>query len=512
MIATKMQQKKKIAGETKVSKKDPTVKKKAKRGSFKSGRGREMFVVGIGASAGGLHSYERFFKSMPADSGIAFVLVSHLDPAHSSMIPELLQKVTDMKVTQARENMKVEPNRIYVIPPNKNLDIMKDVLYLETQSISPGPRSPINHFFKSLAEDKGEKAVGIVLSGMGSDGSAGIKAIKAVLGMVMVEEPSDAEYSAMPENAIRTGMADFVLPPEAMPEYLLRYVRKAKTGFSVTKVVKGEEAPQILNKVFLLLRSVTGHDFSSYKLTTILRRIELLIGVTSFFRDPGAFESLADEILPEYLKEKPDDYAMRLWVPGCSSGEEAYSLAILLRELMEKEGRFFTTQIFATDIDGDAIGTARKGFFPANIAPEVGAERLKRFFSKENEGYRVDKGIREMLVFAEQDVLRDPPFTRLDLISCRNLLIYMNVELQKKLFPLFHYALKEKGILFLGPSETIGSFMHLYASASKKWKIYTRRPGSRLAPQIDFPIPDPHMERRFFGIRPFRKPALPQEV
>jgi two-component system CheB/CheR fusion protein len=199
-------------------------------------------------------------------------------------------------------------------------------------------------------------------------------------------------------------------------------------------------------------------------------------------------------------------------VPGCSSGEEAYSLAILLRELMEKEGRFFTTQIFATDIDGDAIGTARKGFYPSSIAPDVGAERLKRFFSKENEGYRVDKGIREMLVFAEQDVMRDPPFTRLDLISCRNLLIYMNVELQKKLFPLFHFALREKGILFLGPSETIGSFMHLYASASKKWKIYTRRPGSRLTPQIDFPIPDPHMEGRLFGIRPFSKPALPQEV
>ena len=475
-------------------------------------------IVGIGASAGGLEALEAFFKNMPSDAGIGFVLVVHLDPKHVSILPEILQKHTQMPVRQIKDGMRVEPNHVYVIPPNRDLTILNGSLQLLELTQPRGVNLPIDSFLRSLAQDQGQNAICVILSGTGSDGTMGVKAVKGEMGMVMVQDEGSAKYDGMPRSAIATGLADFVLSPAKMPEQLVQYVTHA-TQTDVGKIV--DEAGPLSNslqKIFAILRSQTGHDFSLYKKNTICRRIErrmninqiddisdyvrylqksnheanilfkeLLIGVTSFFRERDAFEVLRD-VLMKLLPGKPENYTVRVWVPGCATGEEAYSVAILLHECMEELQRSFHVQIFGTDIDEDAIDVARAGLYPESIMADVNAERMHRHFTKEGEGqYRVKKAIREMLVFALQNVIKDPPFTKLDLICCRNLLIYLGPELQRKLLPIFHYSLKPDGILFLGSSETIGPLTDLFSTSHKKWKIYRRKPVDATArPQLAF--------------------------
>jgi two-component system CheB/CheR fusion protein len=462
-------------------------------------------IVGIGASAGGLEAFEQFFRSVPADSGMAFVLVSHLDPDHDSMLTEIMQRTTRMPVTEARDQMRVEPNRVYTLPPNREMAIFHGVLQLNEPEMPRGQRMPIDAFLRSLAEDQGERSVGIILSGTGTDGTLGLRAIRGAGGITLVQEPTTAKYDGMPASAIQAGYADHVLAVEKMPQQLLDSTRRSNTR-------RTETAPQPaqvsgMNRILMLLRAGTGHDFSLYKKSTIGRRIErrmaqhnisdtelyarylkehpaelqilfkeLLINVTSFFRDAEAFLVLKQDILPKLLAGKPEDYVFRVWVAGCATGEEAYSIAILLRELMEESGREFRTQIYSTDLDDDAIAVARAATYPPNIAQDVTPERLRRFFIKDEAGYRVKKEIREMVVFATQSVIKDPPFTKLDLLCCRNLMIYLEPEMQNRIIPAFHYALRPGGVLFLSPSESIGNHVELFSPLNRKWKFYQTIP------------------------------------
>ena len=482
----------------------PSPKKKI---SVKSPEERPFYIVGMGGSAGGLEAFGQFFTSMPIDSGMAFVLVSHLDPTQKGMMPELLQRFTRMQVFQAKDGMKVCPNCVYIIPPNKDMSILHGHLQLLETSAPRGLRLPIDFFFRRLAEDQEERAVGVILSGMGTDGTLGIKAIKERLGMVMAEDPSAAKFDGMPRSAIDTGLVDYIAQANEMPVKLLDYANHSSTLLTKQPAVD-EKQTNALQKITMLLRSQTGNDFSFYKKNTLVRRIErrmsvhkiavidvyvrylrenpqevellfkeLLIGVTNFFRDPAAFETLKENAVPRMLKSRAKCNVLRAWIPGCSTGEEAYSIAIILQECLEKERQqgVFKIQIFATDIDKDAIDKARQGVYALNIAADVSPERLQRFFIKEENGYRLKKEIREMVVFAPQNLIMDPPFTKLDLISCRNVLIYMTAELQKKLLPLLHYALNPGGLLFLGASETIGSLTDLFSAADNKWRIYARK-------------------------------------
>ena len=469
-------------------------------------------IVGIGASAGGLDAFQEFFKAMPADSGMAFVLVAHLDPTHVSILPELLQKRTEMPVHQITDGVKIRPNSVYVIPPNKALSILNGTLQLMELAQPRGANLPIDSFFRSLAQDQGANAACIVLSGTGTDGTLGVKAIKGDLGMVMVQDEESAKYDGMPRSAIATGLADYVLPPDQMPEQLIKYMMHASRKPTSRIVPVQGQIPNVLQKVFVILRARTSHDFSLYKKNTICRRIErrmnvhqiddindyvrylqesdreaeilfkeLLIGVTGFFRDPEAFDVLKTKALSKLLADKVPDSTVRVWVPGCSSGEEAYSIAILLHECREKLTEHFNIQIFGIDIDEEAIQIARAGVYPASILADLGPDRLKRHFIKQDDGqYRVRKVIREMLVFAPQNIIKDPPFTKLDILSCRNLLIYLGPELQKKLLPNFHYSLVPGGILMLGSSETIGHDTDLFATISTKWKVFRRKPTSSI--------------------------------
>jgi two-component system CheB/CheR fusion protein len=458
-------------------------------------------IVGIGASAGGLEAFIDFFAAMPPDSGLAFVLVQHLDPTRESLLPEILQRHTAMPVAQVRNGMNVEPNCVYVIPPHQDLALLHGSLHLIEPIIADGVRLSIDFFFHSLAQDQAERAIGIVLSGTGTDGTLGLKAIKEVGGMVMVQDGLSAKYDGMPSSAVATGLADFVMPPGEMPEQLLAYIQPG------TKKVDWvlPEFAEMLQKVFIILRRNTGHDFSLYKSNTISRRIErrmvinqidrlpdyirylqqsadeveilfreLLIGVTSFFRDPEAFEVLEQDIIPRLFQDRAPDRPIRAWVCGCSTGEEAYSIAILLREQMDSLKQDFETQIFATDIDHQAVEQGRLGLYPSNIAAHVSPERLQRYFVKEDDGYRVSPLIRNMVVFATQSLIKDPPFSKQDLISCRNMLIYLGTDLQQRILPLFHYALNPGGFLFLGSSETLGNSSHFFNPINRKWKLFQR--------------------------------------
>ena len=463
-------------------------------------------IVGIGASAGGLEAFEQFLRNMPADSGMAFVLVQHLDPTHKDIMAELLQRVTKMKVFQVKDATKVEPDCVYVIPPNKDMSILHGVLHLLEPSARRGLRLPIDFFFRHLAEDQKERSIGIILSGMGSDGSLGLKAIKEKMGMTMVQDPASAKFGGMPGSAVDMGLADYIGRAEDLPAKLFAYVKH--TAASKARLATEEKTSGALEKVCILLRAHTGNDFFLYKKNMLSRRLErrmsihqidkialyvrflqenpheldllfkeLLIGVTNFFRDADAFEALKAKAIPMLLKNRMLDNTVRIWVPGCSTGEEAYSMAIVLREMLDevKSKSGHKVQIFATDLDKDAIDKARHGIYPGSISADVSPERLKRFFVKEDGTYRVGKEIREMVIFAAQNVTADPPFTKLDLVSCRNLLIYLTPELQKKLLFLFHYCLKPQGILFLGPSETVGSLIDLFTTLDVKWKLYVRR-------------------------------------
>jgi two-component system, chemotaxis family, CheB/CheR fusion protein len=464
-------------------------------------------IAGIGASAGGLEALEQFLSHVPEGSGMAFVIVQHLDPTHKGIMPELLQRATGMEVFQVSDRMRVKPNRVYVIPPNKDMSILHGTLHLFEPTAPRGLRLPIDFFLRSLAEDRKERSIGVILSGMGSDGTMGLRAIKEKAGVALVQEPASARFDSMPRSAIDAGLADIVAPAEALPGKVIDYLRHARVIAKAERPLE-EKDQSALEKVLILLRARTGHDFSLYKKTTVYRRIErrmgihqidrialyvrylrenpqevellfkeLLIGVTSFFRDPAAWEQLQAEVIPECLSARPAGGVLRAWSAGCSTGEEAYSLAIAFKEALEqvKPEENFTLQIFATDLDRDAIDKARQGVYPANIAADVSPERLHRFFTKEGNGYRVGKEIREMVTFATQNVIMDPPFTRLDILICRNLLIYLTPELQKKLLPLFHYSLNPGGILFLGSAETISTFTDLFAPLNIKSRLFRRR-------------------------------------
>ncbi|MEI7636635.1 MAG: chemotaxis protein CheB [Syntrophus sp. (in: bacteria)] len=476
-------------------------------------------IVGIGASAGGLAAFEAFFSGMPADTdpGMAFVLVQHLAPDHKSILTDLIRRYTRMQVSEVQDGMAVQPNCAYIIPPNRDMAFLNGTLQLLEPSAPRGQRLPIDFFFRSLAQDQHERAICIVLSGTGSDGTLGIRAIKGEGGMVMAQNPASTEYDGMPRSAIATGLVDYELPPAEMPAQLIAYVAHAfgkPPRPATSPAPKGENA---MKKIFILLRAQTSHDFSQYKPSTIHRRIErrmavhqietmdgyvkylqqaptevealfrdLLIGVTNFFRDPEAFKAIEEQVIPKIFAGKSTDAVIRVWAPGCSTGEEAYSLAILLAERQEAMKQSFKVQVFATDIDSQAIATARVGLYPASIAADISPERLARFFAPVPDGsaFRIHKGIRDMLVFSEQNIIKDPPFSKLDLISCRNLLIYLGGDLQKKLVPLFHYALNPGGFLFLGTSETVGGFDDLFAALDRKLKLYQRKEdyqGARVA-------------------------------
>ncbi|MDD5319841.1 MAG: chemotaxis protein CheB [Methylococcales bacterium] len=463
-------------------------------------------VVGIGASAGGLEALQIFFSNLSPHTGFAFIVVTHQQPGHISLLPDLLKNFTDMPVLTAQDGMCLKRNHVFVCPPGKNLALLNRRLHLMDSPKHNSANLPIDYFLRSLAEDIQEMGVGIILSGTGTDGALGLKAIKGVSGMTMVQEPKTAKFDGMPSSAIAMGDVDFVLPAEKMGLQLIQYSKGPYFQSIHTDQPEALVASEPIQKIFILLRNRTGHDLSSYKPTTIKRRIarrmnihqiknpnnyvqflqenpieldklfkELLINVTNFFRDADAFEALSKLALPKLFEGKPDNRELRVWVPGCSSGEEPYSIAILLKEYMEKIGKVHRFQIFATDLDESAINRAREGAFPSGIAADVSPRRLERFFKLEDSQYLISKEIREMVIFATQNLIQDPPFTHVDLISCRNLLIYLNAELQKEILPRFHYALNPGGILFLGTSESIGNFDDLFSTMDKKWKIYQRK-------------------------------------
>jgi chemotaxis methyl-accepting protein methylase len=476
-------------------------------------------IVGIGASAGGLEALEQFLRHVPENSGVAFVIVQHLDPTHKGILPELLQRITRMEVFQVKDRIRVKPNCVYVIPPNKDMSILHGVLHLFEPTAPRGLRLPIDFFLRSLAEDRQERSIGVILSGMGSDGTMGLRAIKEKSGLVLVQEPASAKFDSMSKSAIAAGLADLIAPAEDLPGKIIDYLRHTPI-ITKTEIPLEEKDHSALAKVLILLRAKTGHDFSMYKKNTLYRRIErrmsihqidriasyvhylqensqeveilfkeLLIGVTSFFRDEAAWEQLREEAIPALLAGRPQGGKLRAWSAGCSTGEEAYSLAIAFKEALAqvKPMENFTLHIFATDLDRETIDKARQGVYPANITADVSPERLKRFFIKEASGYRVGKEIREMVTFATQNVIMDPPFTKLDILICRNLLIYLTPELQKKLLPLFHYSLNPGGILFLGSAETINTFTDFFASLHIKSRLFRRRESVLPAEPLVFP-------------------------
>ncbi|WP_414469205.1 CheR family methyltransferase [Methanobacterium sp. ACI-7] len=472
---------------------------------------RKFPIVGIGSSAGGLEALEKLFSNMPSDTGMGFVLIQHLDPSHESTLADLIARYTDMEVFVIKDEMPVQPNKIYVIPPNREVGIKNGVLTLFKPLEPHGFRRPIDLFFQALADDQEDNAICIILSGFGSDGTRGLAAIKSAGGMVIAQDPTSASSEAMPDSAIATDLVDYVATPEKMHEYLISYVQRLDKRPSIKVIGQDKETNDLRQRILVLVKKHTGHNFSLYKKSTINRRIgrrmtvlqldklsdyleyiqqnpheanvlfkEFLINVTSFFRDTEAFESFKSNIISEVLDKKTDGENIRLWIPGCSTGEEIYSIAIIIHEYMENAEKFFDVQLFGTDIDKDAIEMARTGVYPSTISSELTKERLNKFFSKKDDSYMINKNLREMVIFAPHDLLKDPPFINLDIISCRNVLIYMNKDAQKKLLSSFNYGLKTGGILFLGPSESIGSLFDSFKTLDNKWKIYQNTSKPRL--------------------------------
>ncbi|MBI4788149.1 MAG: PAS domain-containing protein [Chloroflexi bacterium] len=493
-----------------------------------NGTDRAVPIVGVGASAGGLEAFTQLLRALPTDTGMAFVLVQHLDPEHESVLTELLGKATPMPVHQVQDGMPVEPNCVYVIPPKANIAVWHGTLSLLPRAETHGQHMAIDHFFRSLADDQQSQAIGVVLSGTASDGTLGLAAIKAAGGVTFAQDSASAKFDGMPRSAINAGAVDFCLPPQQIAVELARigkhpYLRMAPTTPTEGLPPGGEND---LTQMFVLLRAATGIDFAPYKRTMIQRRIarrmllhkienlgnyvrylqhnraevkklsqDLLINVTSFFRDPESFQALQKTVYPQLIQQHSPESPLRVWVPGCSTGEEAYSLAISLLEYLQSKSAHRPIQIFGTDVDETIIAKARAGIYPKNIAMDVSPERLRRFFVKTDAGYQVSKPIRDLCVFARQDVTRDPPFSNVDLLSCRNLLMYFTPELQKKVVPTLHYALQPGGFLLLGSSETVGGFADLFSLVDKKHKLYAKKSNlgrmatlvSRTAPQVEGP-------------------------
>ncbi|MBV8535793.1 MAG: hypothetical protein JO128_09380, partial [Alphaproteobacteria bacterium] len=475
-----------------------------------------FLVVGMGASAGGLEAFEKFFSRMPADGGLAFVLVPHLDATHKSSMVELLRRYTSMRVTEIANDTKIAPNSVYIIPPNATLSMAGGRLRVAVPRSEPGTVDP---FFRSLAEDQGDNAVGIVLSGSGSDGTAGIRAIKEYGGLTVAQAAESSRFGSMPHSAVATGLVDFVLPVEEIPERLMEYARHVAEHRDHKDGGLGDNGRRHLVRIYTLLRRRTGHDFSRYKDSTFIRRVQrrmqvvqlasvedyirllrkdpreidllfrdLLIGVTHFFRDRRAFTALATDVIPKLVEGKTAEDQLRIWVPGCATGEEAYSIAMLIREALAKRDVAPKVSIFATDIDDEALEVARAGLYPASIANDLTPERLEKFFVRDGSSFRVIKDIREMCIFSLHNLIKDAPFSKLDLISCRNLLIYLDASLQNRIIPLFHFALRHGGYLFLGPSENVTQHAKLFTKIDGKYRIFKAHPVANERPVFEFPL------------------------
>src|SRR6202166_391362 len=475
-------------------------------------------VVGLGASAGGLEALQQFIANVPPASGLAYVVVQHLDPTHKPMLTELLERGTSTPAHEATDSMRAEPDVVYVIPASTELTVADGRLHLAEPAQPRGRRLPIDVLFCSLARDQGERAIGVVLSGMGSDGTIGLQAIKGQGGLTLAQEPTSAQFDSMPKSAIDAGACDIVAPAAELPHRILLVTAKhpvAAPGSEGT----GEDSEQPLNAILGLLRGRSKHDLTLYKISTVKRRVErrmdvhglesfagygrfvrenpqeldllfkeLLIGVTSFFRDPPLWQELKDAVLPALFARRAPGTPMRAWVVGCSTGEEAYSLAMVFREVADTQpnSAAWALQIFASDVNADAIAVARSGHSSAKIAVDVAPERLSRFFNAEGDGFLIGQEIRQMILFAQHDVILDPPFTRLDILSCRNLMIYFNAALQHRLLPLLHSALRPGGVLMLGGSETVGRSLSLFTPLDSKSRVYLR---SGAAPgNVDFPV------------------------
>jgi two-component system CheB/CheR fusion protein len=477
---------------------------------------RRFPVVGIGASAGGLDAFKALLAALPPDPGMAFVLIQHLDPLHDSLMAGLLSSHTTMPVTPAAEGVAIEPNHVYLIPPGVSLAIAQGKLHLSEPAERHGARMAFDFFLRSLAEDCGERAICVVLSGTGTDGSEGLKAVKKKGGFVIVQNPSEAAFDGMPKSAIKTGQADLTLPVAGIPSALIDHASGIRVQPSVAKSGANGEIENRFLEILDLVRRKTRQDFSLYKAGTLERRIErrmamasiadvaryverlksdpaeldslghnLLINVTEFFRDPAAFEALAASVIPDMLSEQPLDRPLRIWVPGCSTGEEAYSLTMLFLEAIEASKRNIKLQVFASDVDAHSIAFARAGLYGPETSARVDGKRLARFLSREGNGYRVVRDLRETVVFTVQDLLANPPFSRLDFISCRNLLIYLRPSAQEQILSLFHFALRAGGVLFLGRSETVGKFGERFEPLNKKQRIYRHLSAGRPG-EVDF--------------------------
>ncbi len=470
-------------------------------------------VVGIGASAGGLEALERLFKLMPVDTGMAFVVVQHLSPDFKSLMDELLARWTSMPVHAVEDGMPVAANQIFLMPPNTEIIISNRKLLLTPRARSDELRLPIDQFFRSLARDCGSRAIGIVLSGTGSDGSRGILEIKQAGGLVVVQSEDTAKFDGMPRCAIDTGVADIILAPEDIPAELLRRAGRVERAEPPADNVTG------MTPIFSLLREKFGIDFSYYKPTTVARRTErrlqlapvrsldeyasqlradpveldalyrdLLIGVTSFFRDPGAFEVLQHDVIPRAIDRLEDAGEFRVWVAGCATGEEAYSLAIIINECIRNSGRKIESKIFATDVHASSLEFAAQGLYQEDAIASVTEERLAKYFVRTGDGYRISPELRNRVVFARHNIIRDAPFTRLDLISCRNLLIYLLPEAQQKALSLFHFGLKTGGILLLGPSESTGQLTSEFDRLDEHWKVFRKRRDVHLPTELRLPL------------------------
>ncbi|MGE5293568.1 MAG: CheR family methyltransferase, partial [Solirubrobacterales bacterium] len=490
-------------------------------------------VVGIGASAGGLEALQGLLSHLSNETPIALVIVQHRASDRTSVMKSLLEKHTQFDVLDIEEGMRVKPRTAYLAPADKDVLISRGGLYLIEPQPHVGAHLPIDFFLRTLAQDRAERAVCIILSGTGSDGTLGAKEVKAAGGMVMAQKEDQAKYDSMPRSAIDSGAVDFILPVEEMGKQLAQYVEhpflKARKAPDLEKKLEDQ-----LQRIFMLIRSGTGHDFSHYKRSTIQRRIarrlavhqiedlntyvkllqesseevhtlakEMLITVTNFFRDAEAFDALEEQVIGPLVAQRSPDAPIRVWVPACATGEEAYSIAILILEAMDSLQRRYNVQIFATDLDDESIEIARRGQYPKSIAGDVSAARLKRYFTEENNHYKIKNQIREMLVFAKHNLIRDAPFSRLDLISCRNVLIYLDASLQKKLIPMFHYTLNRNGFLFLGESESIGTFADLFAPVDAKHKVFKRKPAETgYAPEAEIAYRERPEETPAQGQRP----------
>ena len=474
---------------------------------YKSGKTILNFpIVGIGASAGGLEALQDFFKNMIPEPDAAFVIIQHLSPDYKSFMNELLSRFTSIKIEVVTDGMALKTNHIYLIPPKMNMTIFHGILYLNELGANRTLNLPIDIFFRSLAKDQEKNAVGIILSGAGSDGTLGIKAIKEFGGMTMAQEEKSAKFDSMPHSSISTGMVDIIMPPRQLAEELINYIKHpfVKENRKIESILASEQSQ--LSKVIAILNDAKNVDFSCYKENTIIRRLEkrisinrfekiddyikflinnnkeinvlfneLLIGVTRFFRDEPAFNRLKSQVISKIIESTVSKKEIRIWVAACSTGEEAYSLAILFKECMSECNINREVKIFATDLDTESLEYAAAGFYPDNIVSDVSPERLTRFFIRKESGYQINENIRGMIVFARQNIINDPPFSKLDLISCRNFLIYVNPDIQQNIFSLFNISLNENGYMFLGSSESLGEMAKGFKSIDNKSKIFQKQ-------------------------------------